>query len=292
MNFVPRYVSFLKKFLDAEKPLRVVFDFSNGPTALIVPRLLLGSKNITPFYVDRLQSGNFPAHGPNPMVEAAKLHLAREILRHHADVGVIFDADGDRVFFADGCGRALAPQMIAHLFFMEREGPFVADEIVYTLLRKEGLLNKETHVSKVGSLYIKRLMKALNASVAVEYSGHCYFKEFFYVDSGIMAAIQGINAISRLPYSLADYYDFFPKSEFRLWNLPVQNPLQKLEQVAKKCSAEGWGVNRLDGVLCDSGNAWMHARASNTEPLLRAFLSAHSKKELKELTRWAKRIVK
>lgn len=292
MNFIPRYVSFLKKFLSAEKPLRVVFDFSNGPTGLIVPKLLLGSKDITPFYVDRLQSGNFPGHGPNPMVQAAKLHLAREILRHRADMGVIFDADGDRVFFADGRGRALEPQMIAYLFFRERIGPFVADEIVYTLLRKEGLLNKETHVSKVGSLYIKRLMKAQGASVGVEYSGHCYFKEFFYVDSGIMGAIQGINAVSRLPYSLADYYGFFPKSRFHLLNIPVKNPRGKLEQVAKKCSAKGWGVNRLDGVLCDGGNAWVHARASNTEPLLRAFLAAHGKKELKELTRWTKRVVR
>ncbi|MEK7465596.1 MAG: hypothetical protein AAB631_02350 [Patescibacteria group bacterium] len=292
MNFIPRYTSFLKKFLDVKKPLRVVFDFSNGPTALIVPKLLAGSKNIVPIYVDRLQSGNFPAHGPNPIVRVAKLHLSREILQHRADLGVIFDEDGDRAFFMDGRGHSLEPQMIAHLFFVDRQAPFVADEIVYTLLRKEGLINKETHICRVGSIFIKRLMKAQGASVGVEYSGHCYFKEFFYVDSGIMAAIQGINAVSRLPYSLADYYDFFPKSEFHLWSLPAKHPREKLERMAKKCSAEGWGVNRLDGVLCDGGNAWVHARASNTEPLVRIFLSGHDKKELKKLARWVKRVVK
>lgn len=285
MNYISRYAGFLKRYLNLTHPLRVVFDFSNGPAAKILPVVLRGYRNITPVYMDRRLSGNFPAHGPNPMVKKAGRHLARHVVQSGADMGVIFDADGDRAFIADARGRILEPQMVAYLLFLFRKPPYVLDEITYTLLRKAGLLSGEAHLCRVGSIFIKRMMKAARATTGVEYSGHFYFNEFFYVDSGLMTAIQVMNAASRLPYSLADYYDFFPKTFSTLRALPTRDPHKHIEDVIKVCRTDGWGINRLDGALCDGGETWMHARASNTEPLLRVFASGASPEKVKTMLR-------
>lgn len=288
MNYTPRYASFLKKYLDVTHPLKVVFDFSNGPTARILPLVLRGTRDVSPVYLDRLQSGNFPGHGPNPMVKKAQIHLSQSAVRNKADLGVIFDADGDRAFFADVQGRILEPQMIAYLLFLFRKPPYVLDEITYTLLRKAGLLFGETHLCRVGSIFIKRMMRASEATTGAEYSGHFYFKEFFYVDSGIMTAIQVMNAVSRLPYSLADFYDFFPKSYSTLRAFETHAPHVHIEDVIKRCRTNGWGINRLDGALCDGGETWIHARSSNTEPVVRVFGSGTSPEKVNTMMKFLK----
>ncbi len=280
MNYIPRYAEFLKSHVDATRHMRVVFDFSNGPTAVILPSVLRGIRQITPVYLDRQQSGNFPGHGPNPMVKKAQVHLSQSVLKNKADMGVIFDADGDRAFFADSHGRILDSHMIAYLLFLFRKPPYVLDEITYTLLRKAGLLFGQAHLCRVGSIFIKKMMKASGATTGAEYSGHFYFKEFFYVDSGIMTAIQVMNAVSRLPYTLADFYDFFPKSYSTLHAVETSKPNLHIEDVVKRCRAGGWGINRLDGALCDGGETWIHARASNTEPLVRVFGSGTSREKV------------
>lgn len=280
MNYIPRYAAFLKKHLNVTRHLKAVFDFSNGPVARILPSVLKGNRNITPVYLDRSVSGNFPAHGPNPMVKIAQAHLSKSVVKNKADFGVIFDADGDRAFVADAHGRILEPQMVAYLLFLFRKPPYVLDEITYTLLRKAGLLSDNTHMCRVGSIFIKRMMKAWNATTGAEYSGHFYFKEFFYVDSGIMTAIQVMNAISHLPYSLVDFYDFFPKAFSTLCAVSTRDPHTQIENVIKRCRASGWGINRLDGALCDGGETWIHVRASNTEPLVRIFGSGSSREKV------------
>ena len=106
-KYLNLYTSFLKKFLRPAKPLKIVFDCSNGTTGLILKNLfkLLNFKTFK--LINSIPDGNFPGHGPNPWAKGAMEQLKKEVEQQKAALGVIFDADGDRVFFIDNLGRAV-----------------------------------------------------------------------------------------------------------------------------------------------------------------------------------------
>ncbi len=114
-KFINIYVGFLKKFLQPQKPLKVVFDSSNGTTGPILNFLLKTNSLINYKLINQIPDGHFPGHGPNPMLKGATKQLETAIKKDKADLGFIFDADGDRVFICDNLGRLIHPDIIAYL---------------------------------------------------------------------------------------------------------------------------------------------------------------------------------
>lgn len=275
-SYVVQYTAFVRGFLNPTRPLTVVFDFSNGPTELIVPEIVRGIPEIHPFFVDSKLSGNFPAHGPNPLAPKAVLHLHREVERHRADLGLIFDADGDRVFVADHRGRWVPPYVIAHLLARHETPPFLFEPRTYFSLEKAGVLDRSTtELTRVGTYFIKQRMRERRAGFAGEYSGHYFFRDFFGADSGILAAVKVLNAVTRLPYPLADFYDLFPHAVFgRELNLVTSDANAVIAAVRLHFQSERHRTYRIDTVVLDFGNWFLNIRPSNTEPLVRLFLGS------------------
>lgn len=272
-----QYASFLKGFLAPQKPLRVVFDFSNGPAGLIVSRILRGNERIIPFFQDATVSGAFPAHGPNPLVSRGLFHLHQSVLAHRADLGIIFDADGDRAFFVDHKGRWVPPHLAAYCLAREFTAPYVFDTRTALALRYAGLDNNLKYVvSRVGSVFIKEAMRRQQAGFGAEYSGHYYFREFLSVDSGILAAISLMNAVTKLPYTLAEFVDLAPhKVEFEERNIhaAASGPVVKGLIALLKPGARRTRRTE-DGVSIEADSWFATVRASNTEPLVRVCVGA------------------
>ena len=123
-NYLNTYVNFLKKFLKPIRPLKIIFDCSNGATGLVLKKLLQTTNyppkarlvkdgKLQTSLINNKPDGNFPGHGPNPWANGATSQLQKEVLTQKADLGIIFDADGDRVFFIDNLGRVVEPDIIA-----------------------------------------------------------------------------------------------------------------------------------------------------------------------------------
>ncbi|MBI4993504.1 hypothetical protein HZC33_00890 [Candidatus Wolfebacteria bacterium] len=284
-NFVKIYADFLNNFLNPLKKLKVVFDCSNGTTGIILKKLK--NKNLELKIINNNPDGNFPTHGPNHLANGAMDQLKKEILKQSADLGVIFDADGDRAFFIDNRGRFIDPDIISRLLIWRlKPKKIVIETTAGNLLRNlnQGL---KIYESKVGHFYIKKLMQKIKADFGCERSGHYYFKNFFYADSGILAAVEIINAVSKLPYSLADFIDLLPQYyrskeiNFRIEN---KNPRKILEKIENEFKNQAIKISRLDGLTMEfnppSGRWRFNLRVSNTEPLLRLNIEADDKKIL------------
>jgi len=210
MNHITIYANFLKRFLNPKRKLKVVFDCSNGTTGMILKRLKI--KDLRFKIINDEPDGNFPGHGPNPWAKGAMSQLQKEILRRKADLGIIFDADGDRVFFVDNLGHVVEPDVIARLLIWQlRPKKVVFDIRTSWLVKKLRIENLKLKISKVGHYFIKKLIRKTGADLGVEKSGHYYFKKFFNCDAGILTAIEIINAVSKLPYSLAYFSDLLPQ---------------------------------------------------------------------------------
>jgi len=262
MNYVKLYVDFLEKQADLKKPLKMVWDCSNGPAGLVLKRLKIPNSKF--IILNSKVDGRFPAHGPNPLEARALNDIKREVKKQKADLGAVFDADADRAVFVDNLGRTVPVHVIVYLLSLKAKPPYVGDLYVARTLKHLKLLS--VHESPVGTYFMKKTMKRFGASFAAEFSGHYYFREMKNTDSGILAAIKVMNALSDLPYPMSDFCDFLPAFYFKQWNV------QAKKVAVKSRVTKDW---------------FRIIRPSNTEPVTRFFLGSRNKKvfqkELKSL---------
>jgi phosphomannomutase len=302
-KFIKIYADFLKRSVQIERPLKVIFDCSNGATGMIINRIFQNNrklKNLLTYkLINQNPDGNFPAHGPDPLKRFAIRDLRLAVIKRKADLGVIFDADGDRAFFIDNRGRLVDPDAIGRLLIWQiNPKKVVIDVRTGWLIKKFKIQNSKFKIiqSKVGHYFIKKLMRKIKADLGIERSGHYYFAPLYY-DDGIRAAIHVINAVSRLPYTLADFADLLPKyyrsgeinikmqnSKIKMknYNLKFKNLFKEIKKKLKAISYKLKAINYLDGLTMEFDNLWFNIRPSNTEPVIRLNIEAEDEKILKK----------
>ncbi len=300
MDHLGLYADFLKRHLKTRRKLRVVFDCSNGTTGIILSKLLKAkSSKLKAWLINDKPDGRFPAHGPNPMTKGAMKQLEREVNRRGADLGVIFDADGDRVFFVDNRGRQVDPNEVGYILMQETKPPYVVGVTSSWRLKRPTTNNRQptTFISKVGHYYFKKLMKEKKANLGVEHSGHYYFlfkfgKEIAYFDSGILGAIKVMNFVSELDTDLASWLDalskYYRSGEI---NFETEDKAAALKAIEKKYARRAEKISKLDGLTIEFADYWFNVRPSNTENFLRLNMEAISRKVLKEKLKEIKRLL-
>lgn len=303
MDYIKLYTDFLKKFLKPKKKIKVVFDCSNGVASLVLKKLFKSNQLINCILINQRPDGRFPAHGPNPMLKGVLSQLQKEVKKQKADLGAAFDGDGDRVFFVDDRGRLIDPNESGYLLTQVFKPPYVVGVVSSQRLKQlttnppshkatDGRGNKRptTFISRIGHSFAKQLMRKKKANLGLEHSGHYFFKEFFYADSGILAAIEIINFISKLDGGVANWLDSLPKY-YRSGelNFEVKDKISILKKIEKKYKRAK--KSKLDGLSMEFDWGWFNIRPSNTEPLLRLNMEAMSKKVLNEKLKEVRKLI-
>ena len=127
--------------------------------------------------------------------------------------------------------------------------------------------------TRVGHSFIKQVMAETGAAFGGEHSGHYYFRDNFRADSGLIAALIVLEAMSRQGRPLSDLlrpldrYAASGEINFRVDDAPAV-----IERVSSDFASND--QDRLDGLTVDCGDWWFNLRPSNTEPLLRLNLEA------------------
>lgn len=288
-DYEKTYVKFLLGFLNIKKPLKVVFDCSNGTTGNILKHLKTGK--LKAILINQNPDGNFPAHSPDPLTKGVTGQLKKEVLKNKADFGVIFDADGDRARFVDDKGRDVDSDIIARILIWEFKPKAAAADIL-TGWAVKNLKTENTGVKiifgKVGHQFIVQNMKRNKADLGIEYSGHYYFRlndsgNYFYMDSGILSAIKVINAVSEMPLSLSQFADLIAFS-FRETLAVSQKQSgvvnKKFKKIKNFYGKSAVKISGIDGLSMEFEDFWFNIRFSNTEPLIRLNIEAINKRTL------------
>jgi phosphomannomutase len=270
--------------LGALRSLRVVADTANGVGGLVVPAAFVG----LPFHLTMLfgeLDGTFPNHPADPIQPENLEDLQRAVLSDHADVGLAFDGDADRVFLVDDQAQPLSGSattaMVASAI-LQRVAPDAPPEdrtVVHNLICSKTVpevvreLGGTPVRTRVGHSFIKAVMADTGAIFGGEHSGHYYFRENYRADSGLIAALVVLEALSRAEAPLSELrrpFERYAASGER--NRVVGDPPAVIEEVARAYT--GATQDRLDGLTVDLGDWWFNLRPSNTEPLLRLNLEA------------------
>ncbi|MFQ5556148.1 MAG: phosphomannomutase/phosphoglucomutase [Acidimicrobiales bacterium] len=280
LDLLGDYVAHVHSFVDKSRlaPLQVVADTANGMGGLVLPAVFAD----LPFELDHLYpelDGTFPNHPADPIQPENLRDLKRRVTELGADIGLAFDGDADRVFLVDetarGISGSLTTAVVARAVLEREPGATVIHNLICSKAVPEVVAEAGgTAVrTRVGHSFIKQVMADTGAAFGGEHSGHYYFRENYRADSGLIAALVVLEALSIHDGPLSDLVAsvdrYAASGEI---NTEVDDPSAAIEAVAHHFT--GSPTDRLDGLTVDLGDWWFNLRPSNTEPLLRLNLEA------------------
>ncbi|MFA6027477.1 MAG: phosphomannomutase/phosphoglucomutase [Patescibacteria group bacterium] len=285
-DILPEYINHALSLVASAniKNLSVAVDAGNGMAGKIIP--LLQEKlsiNVTPLYFEL--DGTFPNHEANPIKLENVQDLIKTVKEKKADIGLAFDGDADRVFFIDEKGArvssSLVTAMIAEQILIKNPKAAIIYNVPCSKIVSETIerCGGKGIKERVGHSFIKATMKKYGAIFGGEHSGHYYFKDNYFADSGLIAALFVLEIISKLdkPFSqiLEKFQKYFAIEET---NSEVTDKEEKIKELKEKYKDAR--IEEMDGVTFMYPDYWFNVRPSNTEPALRLNLEANTE-ELK-----------
>jgi len=285
VDLLPGYADYLRKLVDisAIRPLTVAVDAGNGMAGHTVPKVLEGLPiTVIPLYFEL--DGTFPNHEANPIEPENLRDLQRAVVEHHADIGLAFDGDADRCFVVDERGQVVSPSVLTALIGVRELAREPGATVIHNLITSRAVPeiiaeHGGTPVrTRVGHSFIKAEMARTGAVFGGEHSGHFYFRDFWFADSGMLAALHTLAALGGqarpLSELLADYARYHASGEI---NSQVADQAEATERVRRAFAGRpGVRTDELDGLTVTAEDWWFNLRPSNTEPLLRLNVEAGS----------------
>jgi phosphomannomutase len=281
-DILPEWIKHVLTFIQADKmnPYKVVIDTGNGMAGHFMPAL----EEKLPWRTTRLYyelDGRFPHHVPSPIEEKNRVDAVNKLFEVKADVSMVFDGDGDMVYMIDEKGRTLSgtimTAIIAENLLQKHPGETILYNAIIGRVVSEIIsrYRGKGHRVRVGHTLIKEDMRKFNGLFCGEHSGHYYFRQNYYADSAIIAALLVMEQMSvqnKKLSQLYDQYDKYPASGEINFNVEDKDAIMKKVEDAYQRKAVS--TDRLDGVTVWFQDWWFNVRPSNTEPLLRLNLEA------------------
>jgi phosphomannomutase len=287
------YVRRLLEGFEEGRPLSVAWDPGNGAAGEVIQGLcarLPGRHVLLNENID----GTFPAHHPDPTVEANLEQLKGAVAAEDCDLGLAFDGDGDRIGAIDSLGRVLwGDQLLAILaadVLAEVPGATVIADVKASqmLFDEVERLGGKPLMWCTGHSLIKAKMAETGAEIAGEMSGHIFIKHRYYgFDDAIYAALRLISIVGRSNIGLSGLRDRLPAMvntpEVR-FDCADERKFEVVDEVKERVDAmDGVDVIDIDGVRVSSADGWWLLRASNTQPVLVARCESLSRDGLERL---------
>jgi phosphomannomutase len=285
------YAAYLRGLVDLSgvRRLRIVVDAGNGMAGLTTPAVLGQAAGLPALPLDVVPlyfqlDGTFPNHEANPLEPENLRDLQAAVLREGADLGLAFDGDADRCFVVDERGEPVSPSAVTALV-ARRE---IAKEraagrpaaVIHNLITSRAVPEAIVEAggravrTRVGHSFIKAEMAREQAVFGGEHSAHYYFRDFWFADTGMLAAMHVLAALGEQDRPLSELMSgqerYVASGEVNSRVADVAATTAEVE--AAFAGRPGVEVDRLDGLTVTHAGApmwWFNLRPSNTEPLLR-----------------------
>lgn len=297
---IEEYIKFQKQYLSDFSNLNMAVDCSNGMAGLLIKDLL----NEAPHYLYEDMDGTFPNHEPNPLIEKNVEDLKALVKKNQCDIGIIFDGDADRVMFVDEKGKFISPDLIIGLmahYFLEEKG--LKGNVLQDIRTSKAVaeyidtFDSKMHMWKVGRAFAALKLREIDGIFGGELAGHYYFRDFYYSDSGMMAALIVLDIVAKkkqegksLSQLMGGIEKYANSGEI---NFKIEHKLDAMNAVrdyfvSKEKPTASYD---FDGYRVEYADWWFNIRPSNTEPYLRLLAEAKSVELLDEKLTTIKEII-
>lgn len=289
------YIKMINNHIEmGNNKIKIVYDCGNGTTSVVAKDLFVSNENIEyiPLFAD--SDPDFPNHHPDPSVEENLKQLEEKVLEVHADCGIAFDGDGDRVGVVDEKGHMIPIDKVMIIFWRDIYNKVSKKEGFYDIkcsnaLRDEMIkLGIKPVETRSGNSYTKLISLENDYPLGGELSGHLYFRDrFIGNDDGIYNGFRMVEILSKTnkkPSELLEginKYISTPEGK-----MPVEDSIKDIiiDRVEEYVKNKGYSYSKIDGikVLYDDGFALI--RKSNTSPNITFRYEAKTSERLNEIT--------
>ncbi len=282
-SLLAEYVAHLMTYIDltAIKPMKLVVNAGNGAAGHVIDAIEAHFAScgvpVEFIKIHHEADSSFPHGIPNPLLPENRQATIDAIVEHQADLGIAWDGDFDRCFLFDEHGEFIEGYYIVGLlaaaYLHKHPGAKIIHDPRLTwntidVVRNAGGIPV---MSKTGHAFIKERMRRENAVYGGEMSGHHYFRDFFYCDSGMIPWLLVIEMLSQsgetLSKTVADYVNAYPSSGEL--NVRLEHPKQVIASILSRYEQDALVVDKTDGVSVEFAQWRFNLRLSNTEPVVR-----------------------
>lgn len=282
-----QYLDLLVNQNRSQSPLKIVVDCGNGSQSDLMPEVLrrLGHQVIEK---NCSIQGEFIARDTE--VDGFLLSLQQDVIKKQADLGIAYDADGDRVAFVDHTGRFIPGDYIGTILAKNSS----SQSIVTTIGTSQIIdtIGKTIYRTRVGSPFVIDEMKHKDSLFGFEPNGGCIHGEVMYTRDGGTTTIKLINYLVKNKTTLAQEYAALPK--FYMYKNKIGCPVELNQTILASAKKNYSGkYEELDGLkIWVTDTDWLLFRPSGNAPEFRVFAESLSPKKAQELGQAALELVK
>lgn len=282
-NILDDFAEHCLSFVDRKKikPFKIAIDAGNGMAGETVPHVFKHLPcEVIPLYFEL--DGTFPNHPASPIEPENMVDLQAAVRKHGCDLGVAFDGDADRMFIVDEKGELIDGSTVTLLVALNTIKKHPGAKILYNLICSRSVPERVAAAggdpirSQVGHSIIKKMMREQDIIFGGEHSGHFYFKNNWYADSGMIALMECLEVFSEGDQPVSEFIKpldtRYRSGEINSHVADIPATLQRLQDHYKDAK-----VDHLDGVTIEYPHWWLNVRASNTEPLIRLNVEGDTK---------------
>lgn len=298
-DIAPDYIARIKADINLARPLQIAVDCGNGVAGAFAKPLY----NAIGCHVDELfceVDGHFPNHHPDPSVPENLNDLIDTLKTTHAEIGLAFDGDGDRLGVVTKDGNIIYPDRQLLLFAEDVLSRSARANIIFDVKSTRNLspwihkLGGNPIMWKTGHSLVKAKIKETNAALAGEMSGHIFFndtdahgkKRWYGFDDGLYAGARLLEILSHfdnpsevlnnLPDSVST-----PEQHIQMQEGEPHALIAQLQKTAK--FEDATDVITIDGLRVEYADGFGLMRPSNTTPVIVLRFEADNEAALKRI---------
>lgn len=293
-NIQEDYIKMIKEHINlGNNKLKVVYDCGNGTTSIVAKDIFVSNKNIEYIPLYNTSDGSFPNHNPDPAVEENLTDLKKKVIEVHADCGIAFDGDGDRVGVVSEKGEYIEidKYMIIiwrNIYNKVKNKKGFYDVKCSNVLKDELIkLGIEPIETRTGNSYTKKISYENDYPFGGEYSGHLYFRDkFIGNDDGIYGGLRLVEILSNKKTTVSEELKgisvYYSSKEVKV---PVDDSKKAdiIDRVEEYVKNKGYKYQTIDGIKIIYPDGFALIRKSNTSPNIITRYESKDKEKLKQI---------
>jgi phosphomannomutase len=263
------------------KRFKVVLDSVNGAGCIATATLLskLGCQLI---HINNVPNGLFP-HEPEPTAQNL-VGLTEEVRRQRAHIGFAQDPDADRLAIVDETGRYIGEEyslvLAARLILAKKPGVAVANLSSSRMLDDVAAAHAGQVIrTPVGEAHVVKAMLQNHSAIGGEGNGGVIDTRIVPGRDSLVGIAYVLQLLSERNKTISQLVAEIPRYEIlkTKFECKREDANRAVEALKEEFASEK--IDTQDGIRIDWERSWVHARPSNTEPIMRIIAEAPTLQE-------------